>query len=301
MLSVGVGPLDLLNPVMTASGTFGSGTEMERFFDLALPGAVVLKTVTLNPRAGNPPPRLAETPSGLLNSIGLPNRGVRAFVKESLPRIRGRAACLVVNFAGEREDEFAQAAAILEGADGIDALEMNLSCPNVEGGRLPFGTEPGRIRGIVRSVKAVTDLPLIVKPSPNVTDIVGLSEAALDGGGDILTIANTILGMSVDWRARKPRLQTGYGGLSGPAVMPVVLRMVHQVWSKLRCPLIGVGGIASADDVMDYIVSGASAVQVGTATLMDPEAVPRIIEDLEEKLKESGISAIRECVGTLDF
>lgn len=301
MLSTSIGPLKLDNPVLTASGTSGSAGEMESFFDLSVPGALVLKTVTLNPRKGNPPPRLAETASGLLNSIGLPNRGVHHFVKETLPLIRGRTTCLVVNFAGEKEEEFAEAAAVLEGETGIDALEINLSCPNVEGGRIPFGNTPETVKRIVSSVRTATGLPLLVKLSPNVTDIVSLAEASMEGGGDAVCVANTLLGMSVDWRTRKPRLSTGYGGLSGPCIMPVTLRMVHQVWQNLRCPVVGVGGIATAHDVMDYVICGASAVQVGTATLADPTAIKVIIDDLRDLLEQEGIESISSCVGTLDF
>jgi dihydroorotate dehydrogenase (NAD+) catalytic subunit len=218
-----------------------------------------------------------------------------------LPRLKGKASCLVVNFAGEKEQEFAEAAAVLDGADGIDALEMNLSCPNVEGARLPFSTEAETVRRITAAVRKATGLPLIVKLSPNVTDIAALSAAALDAGGDILSIANTLLGMSVDWRKRKPRLNTGYGGLSGPAVKPVILRMVHQVWQRLRCPIIGVGGASDADDVMDYLVCGASAVQVGTANFMDPMSVPNIISGVEDRLKAEGIERLGDCIGSLRF
>lgn len=296
-----LGPLKLQNPVMTASGCCGFGPEMEDFFDLSVPGALVLKTVTLNPRIGNPSPRLAETPSGLLNSIGLPNPGVRAFLKNLLPLVRNKPSCLVVNFAGEREPEFAEAAKLLDGADGIDALEMNLSCPNVEGGRLPFGTDPVTVKRIVASVRAVTGLPLLVKLSPNVTDIVPIAEAALDGGGDVLTVANTLLGMSIDWRERKARLGTGFGGLSGPAVMPVALRLVHQVWTALRCPIVGVGGVTTADDVMAYLVTGAAAVQAGTACFMDPLAIPNMIDGVAGRVEEEGIASLDECVGSLKF
>lgn len=301
MLSVSLGPLNLVNPVMTASGTCGFGPEMEDYFDLAIPGAMVLKTITYHPRIGNPPQRLAETPAGLLNSIGLPNPGVLRFVADYLPRIRGKTSCLVVNFAGERKAEFSEVAAILNDQEGIDALEMNLSCPNVEGGRLPFCLEPGIIERIVSSVRRVTRLPLLVKLSPNVSDIVTVAEAALEGGGDALTIANTLLGMSVDWRRREPRLNTGYGGLSGPAVMPVILRLMHQVWEKLRCPLIGVGGITTADDVMDYLVCGAAAVQVGTASFIDPLTVPHLVDGVRERLAQEEIVAVKDCIGTLRF
>lgn len=301
MLSVQVGPLRLANPVMSASGTFGSGTEMERFFDLKVPGAVVLKTVTLHPRIGNPPPRIAELPGGLLNSIGLPNKGVYAFVEEELPRIAGKTACLVVNFAGEREEEFPRVAAVLAGGPGIDALEVNLSCPNVGGSRLPFARDPGVVERIVRSIRGETGLPLFAKLSPNVGDVVSVAEAAVEGGADGVTLVNTLLGLAVDWRARRPRLSTVFGGYSGPGVKPVALRMVHEVWRTLRIPVIGVGGIASAEDVMEFLVAGAAAVQVGTANFSDPATIPTILEDLARIAAQAGIRELGRWTGTLAY
>jgi len=301
VLSVNVGPLSLDNPVMTASGTFGMGPEMERFFDLKVPGAVVLKTITRHPRLGNPPPRLAESASGLLNSIGLPNPGVRAFIKDQLPLLKGKAACLIVNFAGEREEEFAEAAAMLDGKEGIDALEINLSCPNVSSGKLPFSSDPVVVEKIVQSVRKVTDLPLLAKLSPNVGDIVSVAKAAMDGGADILTLINTLLGMSIDWKEKKPRLATVFGGLSGPAIKPVALRMVHEVWRDLKAPIVGVGGVSDADDLMEFIVAGACAIQVGTATFTDPLTIPKIKEDLNQILEENHISCVQELVGALEY
>ncbi len=284
---------------MTASGTFGMGPEMERFFDLKIPGALVLKTITLHPRIGNPPPRIAETPGGLLNSIGLPNPGVHAFVKDQLPRLSGKASCLIVNFAGEREDEFAQVAAILDGKDGIDALEINLSCPNVAGARLPFSKEPAVVERLVRSIRKVTDLPLLAKLSPNVDDIVLIARAAMEGGADGLTLINTLLGLSVDWHTRRPRLATGFGGLSGPAIKPVALRLVHEVWRALEVPIVGVGGVTDENDVMEFLVAGAAAVQVGTQTFCDPMTIPRLVEKLKALVKDTDSKSIGDFVGTL--
>jgi dihydroorotate dehydrogenase (NAD+) catalytic subunit len=286
---------------MTASGTFGMGPEMERFFDLKIPGALVLKTITYLPRIGNPPPRLAESPSGLLNSIGLPNPGVHAFVKELLPRIAGRSSCLVVNFAGEREEEFAKAASVLDGREGIDALEINLSCPNVACARLPFSRDPGVVERLLRSIRQATDLPLLAKLSPNVDDIVPLARAAMEGGADGVTLINTLLGMSVDWRTRKPRLSTVFGGLSGPAIKPVALRMVHEVWRALKIPVVGVGGVMDVSDVMEFLVAGASAVQVGTANFTDPAIIPGLVEKLKQILEDTDSSGMGSIVGSLDY
>ncbi len=299
MLSVEVGPLKLSNPVMSGSGTFGMGPEMERFFDLGIPGAVVLKTVTYKPRIGNPPPRIAEAPCGLLNSIGLPNKGVHAFVKEQLPQIRGKASCLIVNFAGEREEEFAETAAVLSREEGIDALEINLSCPNVAGSRIPFASQPSVVEAIVKDVRKAAALPLLAKLSPNVSDIVPIARAAMDGGADALTLVNTVLGMSIDWKTRKPRLSTVFGGLSGPAIKPVALKLVHEVWRELKAPIIAAGGAACEEDVMEFMVAGACAVQVGTATLSDPLRIPAIIEGLERTTAESGLAYIADLIGTL--
>ncbi len=284
---------------MTASGTFGMGPEMERFFDLKIPGALVLKTITLHPRIGNPPPRIAETPGGLLNSIGLPNPGVHAFVKDQLPRLSGKASCLIVNFAGEREDEFAKVAALLAGKDGIDALEINLSCPNVAGARLPFSKEPAVVERLVRSIRKVTDLPLLAKLSPNVDDIVPIARAAMEGGADGLTLINTLLGLSVDWPTRRPRRATGFGGLSGPAIKPVALRLVHEVWRALEVPIVGVGGVTDENDVMEFLVAGAAAVQVGTRTFCDPMTIPRLVEKLKALVKDTDSKSIGDFVGTL--
>lgn len=301
LINVNVGPLKLQNPIMTASGTFGMGPEMERFFDLKVPGAVVLKTITYHPRKGNAPPRLAETPAGLMNSIGLPNPGVKKFVDEQLPLLAGKSECLVVNFAGERQEEFPMTSAILDGKEGIDALEINLSCPNVAQGKLPYSKDPAVVESIVREVRKTTDLPLLAKLSPNVDDIVIMAKAAMEGGADGVTLINTLLGLSICWKSRKPRLSTVFGGLSGPAIKPVALRMVHEVWRDLKVPIVGVGGIMDTDDVMDFLVSGASAVQVGTATFSDPMTIPSIIDKLRAVMAETKYKSIGEVVGTLEY
>jgi len=279
------------------------GPEMERFYDLKLPGALVLKTLTLHPRKGNPPPRLAESPAGLLNSIGLPNVGARAFVEEQLPRIAGKANCLIVNFAGEREEEFAEAAAILDGREGIDALEINLSCPNVAGGRMPFSKSPVVVQRIVAQVRKATRLPLLAKLSPNVADIVEVADAAMQGGADGLTLINTLLGLSLCWRTRKPRLSTVFGGLSGPAIKPIALLKVHQVQEVAgphRIPIIGQGGICSANDALEFIIAGATAVGVGTALFYDPLVCTKINAGIAAYLAGQGLDSVRALTGTLD-
>lgn len=298
-LRVDMGPLKLANPVMTASGTAGLGLEMEPFWDLALAGAVVVKTITKRPRKGNPMPRLAETPAGLLNSIGLPNKGIDHFIDVTLPRLAGRPACLVVNLAGGSIGEFAELAARLDGRPGIHALELNISCPNVEGGDLPFARDPRVVQRLVADVRKATRLPLITKLSPNVTDVAEIARAARDGGTDIVSLINTILGLAVDWRTGRPGLGTIMGGLSGPAIKPIALRMCWEVVRAVDVPVIGIGGIMGADDALEFLAVGCRAVQVGTATYKAPDAVPRLIADLGEKLASAGRARITDVIGTL--
>ena len=298
-LTVDVGPLKLANPVMTASGTAGLGREMEPFWPLDAAGAVVVKTLTKVPRRGNPMPRLAETPSGLLNSIGLPNKGVDHFLEHMLPDLAGRAACLVINIAGASVAQFAEIAGQFEGREGVDALELNVSCPNAEGGNLPFARDPAVVEALVRDVRSATDLPLITKLSPNVDDIAGAAQAAVAGGTDIVSLINTLLGMAVDWRTGAPGLGTVVGGLSGPAIKPVALRMVHEVVSKVDVPVIGIGGITTVDDALEFLTVGASAVQIGTANYRAPDAVPRIVEQLRQRLAEVGKRRVVDQIRTL--
>jgi dihydroorotate dehydrogenase (NAD+) catalytic subunit len=295
-LSVQVGPLKLANPVMTASGTAGLGLEMEPFWDLAAAGAVVVKTITKKPRRGNPMPRLCETPSGLLNSIGLPNKGIDAFLEVTLPKLRGKAGCLIVNIAGTCTGEFGELAARLDAAEGVDALELNISCPNVEGGDLPFGRDPQVVHRLVRDVRSATRLPIITKLSPNVSDIAEIARAAKEGGSDVLSLINTLLGMSIDWRTGKPGLGTTIGGLSGPAIKPIAMRMCWEVARHVDIPLIGIGGARDADDVLEFMAVGCSAVQIGTAHYRTPDAVPRAVAGLRERLAATGRREVRSII-----
>jgi len=298
-LSVDVGPLKLHNPIMTASGTAGLGLELEPFFELSVAGAVVVKTITKKPRKGNPMPRLAETPSGLLNSIGLPNKGIDAFLEVTLPRLAGKARCLVVNIAGTCTGEFAELAGRLDGQPGVDALELNISCPNVEGGDLPFARDPLVVQRLVSDVRAATRLPIITKLSPNVADVAAIAQAAKDGGSDAVSVINTLLGMSVDWRTGEPGLGTVVGGLSGPAIKPIALRMCWEVARRVDIPIIGIGGIVSVEDALEYLTVGARAVQVGTTHYKTPDIVPRLVQALRERLAAAGRQRVTEQIGTL--
>ena len=298
-LSVQVGPLALRNPLMTASGTAGLGLEMEAFWDLREAGAVVVKTLTMKPRRGNPMPRLCETPSGLLNSIGLPNKGLPHFLREVLPRLADKADCLVVNIAGTCTGEFGEMAAQLDGAQGVDALELNISCPNIEGGDLPFGRDPQVVYRLVGDVRAATRLPIITKLTPNVSDVVAIARAAHEAGSDAVSVINTLLGMAVNWRTGRPGLGTVIGGLSGPAIKPVALRMVWDVSRSVDIPVIGIGGIMNADDALEFLCAGASAVQVGTAHYRTPDAIPRMLVALREALAAAGRAEVRSVIKTL--
>lgn len=299
-LSVTLGRLALRNPVLVASGTFGYAKEMAPFVDFAKLGGVVPKTVTAAPRAGNPPPRTVETASGMLNAIGLDNDGLDHFLSHHLPYLRTLPTAVIGNIAGKTEDEFvAMAATVHAGGSGLAALELNLSCPNVAGG-LDFATHPETTTRIVRRCRdACPDLPLIAKLTPNVTRLADIVKAAADGGADAVSCVNTFLGLVVDWRRRRPVLGNGVGGLSGPAIKPLALRCVWQAAKVGAVPVVGVGGIATIDDVMDFLVAGATAVQVGTANFYDPTASVRIADALPAKLAELGATSVREIVGTL--
>ena len=298
-LSVQVGPLRLANPVMTASGTAGLGLEMEPFWDLRAAGAVVVKTITKKPRRGNPMPRLCETPSGLLNSIGLPNKGIDHFIEVVLPRLAGKAGCLVVNIAGTCTGEFGELAARLDAQAGVDALELNISCPNVEGGDLPFGRDPTVVRRLVADVRSATRLPIITKLTPNVSDIAEIAQAAQEGGSDAVSLINTLLGMAVDWRTGKPGLGTTIGGLSGPAIKPIALRMCWEVARSVQIPVIGIGGIRTADDVLEFLSVGCRAVQLGTTHYRTPDAVPRAVAGLRERLVAVGRRDVASLIGSV--
>jgi dihydroorotate dehydrogenase (NAD+) catalytic subunit len=297
-LDVRLGRLPLANPVMVASGTFGYAREMAALVPLARLGAILPKTITLHPRPGNPPPRTVETAAGMLNSIGLDNDGIQGFLENQLPYLAGLGTAIIVSIAGKSHEEFVQLADRLGGASGIAALELNVSCPNVSGG-VDFGTSPTICRQVVEGVRKVCPLPILVKLTPNVTDVAVIARAAEDGGADALSLVNTCLGMAVDWRRRRPRLGNVLGGLSGPAIKPIALRIVYQVYRAVKIPLVGIGGIATIDDCMEFLVAGASAVQVGTANFYRPTAALEILDALPEALRSLGAESVGEVVGTL--
>jgi dihydroorotate dehydrogenase (NAD+) catalytic subunit len=297
-LSVSLGRLRLQNPILVASGTFGYAREMAGAVDFSRLGGIIPKTVTRQPRAGNPPPRTVETPSGMLNAIGLDNDGIDYFIAEHLPYLRTLPTAIIANIAGKNEGEFIEMAERLGRETGLAALELNLSCPNVAGG-VDFATDPGVTRRVVSGVRAVCPLPLIAKLTPNVTDIVPIAQAAAEAGADAVSVINTFVGMAVDWRQCRPVLGNVTGGLSGPAIKPLALRMVWEVARKVAVPVIGIGGIATIDDVMEFLVAGAGAVQLGTVNFYDPTAAPRIVEQLPAVLAQLGVQSVTEVVGTL--
>jgi len=297
-LSVTLGRLRLPNPILVASGTFGYGREMTGFIDLARLGGIVPKTITPLPRRGNVPWRTVETAAGLLNSIGLDNDGVDSFLENLLPWLVECGAPVIVSIAGADAADFLALAGRLDGVAGIAALELNVSCPNVSHG-VDLGTDPEACRGVVAGVRAATTLPVIAKLTPNVTDIVAVARAARDGGADAVTLVNTCQGMAVDWRRRKPMLGNVIGGLSGPAIKPIALKCVHQVRRAVDIPIIGVGGIMSIDDVMEFLVTGAAAVQVGTANFAEPVVSTRLLDELPAAFAELGAARVADVVGTL--
>jgi dihydroorotate dehydrogenase (NAD+) catalytic subunit len=298
-LAVRLGRLELKNPVLVASGTFGYVREMASLVRLERLGGVIPKTVTARPRAGNPTPRTVETPSGLLNAIGLDNDGLEHFRAHHLPYLRTVGTAVILNIAGEDEDQFVAMAESIGSAPGLAAVELNVSCPNVSHG-LDLGIDPAAVGRLVRRVRAVCPLPVIAKLTPNVTDIVAVAEAAAEGGADAVSLVNTFRGLVVDWRKRRPVLANDVGGLSGPAIKPLALRMVWDVARALpTLPIIGIGGIGNADDALEFLVAGASAIQVGTATFYDPTASERLLDDLAGRLAEAGLSDVREIIGTL--
>lgn len=296
-MRVRIGALELRNPVMTASGTFGSGREYADFFDLARLGAVVTKGVSLEAWAGNPSPRIVETPSGMLNSIGLQNPGVEAFCAGDLPWLAQQDVPVIVNVVGHRADEYAAVAERLDGESAVDALEVNISCPNVDAGGMAFGTTCPAASDVVRSVRAVTDKTLIVKLSPNVTDVTEIARAVEAEGADAVSLINTLLGMVIDTRTFRPVLPRGVGGLSGPAVRPVAVRMVWQVAQAIDVPVIGMGGITCPNDAAEFMLAGASAVAVGTANFIDPTTTVGVADGLERFCATRGIERVTDLVG----
>ncbi|HTY40316.1 MAG TPA: dihydroorotate dehydrogenase [Thermoanaerobaculia bacterium] len=282
-LAVQLGPLALQNPILTASGTFGYGLEFTDFVNLAAIGGLCTKGLSLEPHAGNAPPRICETPSGMLNAIGLQNVGVEAFLSEKLPKLRALGATVIANVWGDLEEDYVTVVRALEGAEGIAAVELNISCPNVRQGGMLFGNSPPLTRALVARVRAATQRPLIVKLSPNAPDLVESARAARDAGADILSLVNTFVGMALDPETAKPRISFGTGGLSGPAIRPLAVRMVYQVAKALpEVPLMGIGGIAELSDVLEFLAAGATAVQVGTANFKDPGISGRLVSELSE-------------------
>jgi dihydroorotate dehydrogenase (NAD+) catalytic subunit len=297
-LSVTLGRLHLKNPILTASGTFGYAREMAGIVDFAQLGGIVPKTVTRHPRAGNTPPRTVETPCGMLNAIGLDNDGIEHFLHHHLPYLRALPTAIIANIAGENEDDFVEMAAKLGREEGVAAIELNLSCPNVAGG-IDFAIDPAVTRRVVERVRAVCPLPIVAKLTPNVTNIVPIARAAAEGGADALSLVNTFVGMAIDWRRRRPILGNVTGGLSGPAIKPLALRLVWQVARQVRVPIIGIGGIASIDDVMEFLLAGASAVQLGTVNFYDPTVSMRVVNQLPEALAHLHANSVREIIGLL--
>jgi len=298
-LAVELAGLKLKNPLMPASGTFGYGEEFAPYLDLNQLGAIVTKGLSLSPKAGNPTPRIAETVSGMLNAIGLQNVGVDAFIRDKMPFLEQFDSPVIVNFFGNTQDEYAEVAARLNDVPGVAALEMNISCPNVKQGGIVFGTDPRAAFDVITTVRKRLNKPLIVKLTPNVTDIRITAKAAEDAGADAISLINTLTGMSVDVRTRKPRIANVIGGLSGPGIRPVAVRMTHQVVQTVKIPVVGIGGIMRAEDALEFLIVGATAVQVGTANFVDPNAMQTILADLEAFCVEQGVADINDLIGTL--
>jgi dihydroorotate dehydrogenase (NAD+) catalytic subunit len=298
-LRVELGRLVLNNPVLVASGTFGYVREMQGLVRVERLGGVIPKTVTFHPRAGNPTPRTVETASGMLNAIGLDNDGITHFCEHHLPYLRTVGTAVIANIAGEDEDQFVEMTEMLSDEPGLAAIELNISCPNVSHG-LDLGIDAAAVARLVRRVRLVSSLPIIAKLTPNVTDIVAIAAAAAEAGADAVSLINTVRGMAVNWRRRRPILANDVGGLSGPAIKPIALRMVWDVARALpELPIIAIGGIATADDALEFLVAGASAVQVGTATFYDPTACERLLDELTRCLEEAEVSDVRQIVGSL--
>jgi dihydroorotate dehydrogenase (NAD+) catalytic subunit len=296
-LTTRLGPLTLKNPVLVCSGTFGTGEEYADFFDLSRLGGLVTKAVTLEPRAGNPPPRIVETPSGLLNAIGLENVGLERFIEEKMPFLRGLDTTVIVNVAGSDMDEYRAVAERLSACEGVHALELNISCPNVKHGGVAFGTDPAVAAALTARVRAVTRLPLIVKLTPNVTDPAPIAKAVADAGADILSLVNTFRGMAIDVRTQRPVLGNTIGGLSGPAIRPLALHCVYHVSCLVNLPIIGMGGIMNAQHAIEFLLAGATAVSVGTANLANPLAAVQVIEGIADHCRELGIDNPARLVG----
>ena len=299
-LKVKIGSLELKNPVIVASGTFGSGEEYKDLVNLNKLGALVTKSITLKPREGNPPPRLVETPSGMLNSIGLQNDGIDAFIKDKMPFLNKIKTAVIVSIAAHSIDDYAEIAGRFDRIKRADALEINISCPNVKGG-LEFSKEPDSASAVVAAVKSETSKPIITKLSPNVKDIGEIAMAVQEAGSDAVSLVNTFTGMAIDIETRMPVLGNIVGGLSGPAIKPIALRMVWEVAGKVKIPVIGIGGIMDYEDALEFLIAGASAVQIGTANFVNPKAALEIIDGIEKYMRRGKMKSIRELIGCLEI
>lgn len=297
-LTVHLGRLQLDNPILVASGTYGYAKEMEAIADFSKLGGIVPKTVTQNPRAGNPPPRTCETSAGMLNAIGLDNDGLEYFLANHLPYLRNLPTKIIGNIAGKTEKEFFEMAQRISKETGLAALELNLSCPNVSGG-VDFAIDPEKTARVIKGVKEFCNLPIIAKLTPNVTDVTIIAQAAAEAGADAVSLVNTFMGLAIDWKKKRFVLGNGTGGLSGPAIKPIALRIVWQVAKKVKIPIIGIGGIASVDDVMEFILAGASAVQLGTVNFYDPTAAQRIVSEIPAALKLLNLDSVSSAIGLL--
>lgn len=299
-LSVRIGSLALKNPVTVASGTYGYGTEYADFYDPGLLGGMFLKGLTLEDRPGNPPARLVETPSGLMNAIGLQNVGYRNFLDEKLPHVEHLPTAIIANVCGESIEEYVQITEALAEYPRIDGIELNISCPNVKKGCIQFGSDPVQTEAVTRATVAATDLPVIVKLSPNVGSIAEMASAAEAGGAAGLSVINTIVALAIDIKTRKPKIANVTGGLSGPAIRPIAVRMVWEVFQAVKIPIVGMGGITTAEDALEFIIAGASAVSIGTANFVHPRAPIDVLEGIERYLRENNLKSVRELVGTLE-
>jgi dihydroorotate dehydrogenase (NAD+) catalytic subunit len=298
-LSVGIGSLTLRNPLIAASGCFGYGLEYAEIVDLSTLGGIAVKGLYLTPREGHPPPRIIETPSGMVNAIGLQGIGVHAFVRDKMPELRRLGATVIVNICGTTIDEYVELARILSDVEGIGALELNISCPNIKEGGIQFGCNLASTDAVVSAVRKATPLPIIPKLTPNVTSIASFAKAAEDAGADAVSLVNTFLAMVIDVETRRPCLSNVMGGLSGPAIRPIAVRMVYECARSVRIPVIGMGGIASARDVVEFLIAGATAVQVGTANFVDPVIWPKLLAGLTTYMERHHITAVRQLVGSL--
>ncbi len=299
-LSVQIGSLKLTNPIIAASGCFGYGVEYAEIVDLSLLGGVAVKGLFLNEREGHPPERIVETPAGMLNAIGLQGIGVHRFIREKLPELRDRRATVIVNICGSTLEEYVDLARILSDADGVAALELNISCPNIKEGGITFGCSLAGTFDVVSAVRKVTRLPVIPKLTPNVTDVASFARAAEEAGADAVSLVNTFLAMAIDVESRRPKLSNIVGGLSGPAIRPIAVRMVYECRRAVKIPIIGMGGIASATDVLEFLIAGATAVQVGTANFVDPFIWTKLLDGLRDYLQRHAVAHLSDLTGTID-